>query len=251
MQWRGGLSCLCALVTTGCASVHYPRLTDAGGCAIERVAVQDGRAQFQFNGLSPDGRTLAVGWEQQEQHGAYLLDLRTGARTPLPAVFDNAVSFSPDGRRLISAARSADRRTEIVELVLATGATRTIASDPAAEFLPSYSPDMSRVYFNSYRSGRSDLYVVQLATGALTRLTTFDGYDAHAQISPDGTRLAFHREVSQGQLRGRRARPRLRRRAGARRRARRRRVSGVVARWPASRLQLRSRDARRAGSICS
>jgi TolB protein len=108
------------------------------------------------------------------------------------------VSFSPDGRRLISAARSADRRTEIVELVLATRATRTIASDPAAEFLPSYSPDMSRVYFNSYRSGRSDLYAVQLATGALTRLTTFDGYDAHAQVSPDGTRLAFHREVSKG-----------------------------------------------------
>ena len=76
--------------------------------------------------------------------------------------------------------------------------TRTIASDPAAEFLPSYSRDLSRVYFNSYRSGSSDLYVVQLSTGALTRLTIFDGYDAHAQISPDGTRLAFHREVTKG-----------------------------------------------------
>ncbi len=198
MQWRGGLTCLCALMTTGCASVHYPRLADAGGCVIERVAVQDGRAQFQFNGLSPDGRTLAVGWEQQEQHGAYLLDLRTGARTPLPPAFDNAVSFSPDGRRLISAVRSADRRTEILELTSATGATRVLASDPAAEFLPSYSRDLSRVYFNSYRAGSSDLYVVQLATGALTRLTTFDGYDAHAQLSPDGTRLAFHREVAKG-----------------------------------------------------
>lgn len=183
---------------TACASARYARVPDAGGCIVERIAAEDGTSQFQFNGLSPDGRLLAIGWERQGQHGAYLLDLRSGARTDLPAVIDNAVSFSPDGRMLLSAVRTPDRRTEILELSRANGATRVLASDPAAEFLPSYSRDMSRVYFNSYRTGASDLYVIERATGALTRLTTDERYDAHAQLSPDGARLAFHRQIAPG-----------------------------------------------------
>lgn len=54
---------------------------------------------------------------------------------------------------------------------------------------------MSKVYFNSYRTGGSDLYVINLHTGALIRLTTYEGYDAYAQLSPDETRIAFHRNV--------------------------------------------------------
>lgn len=192
---RKTIALLCVGLLPGCATARYDVSIDAGGCAAERVALAPGMLQFQFNGVSPDGRTLAVGWERGGAHGASLLDLRTGARSDLPTVFDNAVSFSPDGRRLIAAVRTPDRRTEIVELDRASGQTRVIASDPSADFLPSYSRDMSRVYFNSYRTGGSDLYVASRATGAVTRLTTFDGYDAHAQLSPDETRLAFHRNT--------------------------------------------------------
>jgi Tol biopolymer transport system component len=188
---------IAALTLWGCATAHVATLPDAGGCRVERIAFEPGVLQFQFNGVSPDGRTLAVGWERAGTHGAYLLDLGTGTRTDLPSAFDNAVSFSPDGRKLVSAVRTPDRRTEILELDRANGATRVIASDESADFLPSYSRDMSRLFFNSYRTGRSDLYVADLRTAALTRLTSFDGYDAHAQLSPDETRIAFHRNVGQ------------------------------------------------------
>lgn len=96
---------------------------------------------------------------------------------------------------MISAVRTPDRRTEILELDLKSGAMTVIASDPAAEFLPSYSRDMSKVYFNSYRSGASDLYSINVADSALIRLTEFDGYDAYARLSPDETRVAFHRSI--------------------------------------------------------
>lgn len=189
--------CVAALPLWGCATARFATLPDAGGCRVERIAFEPGVLQFQFNGVSPDGRTLAVGWERDGRYGAYLLDLGSGKRTDLPSAFDNAVSFSPDGRRLVSAVRTPDRRTEILELDRASGATRVIASHESADFLPSYSRDMSRLVFNSYRTGRSDLYVADLDTGALTQLTTFDGYDAHAQLSPDETRIAFHRNVGQ------------------------------------------------------
>ena len=191
---RYAIVCL-VIGLSACAPMRYPAVVDAGGCTVERVALEDGVSQFQFNGLSPDGRMLAVGWERGGARGSYLLDLRTGARSELPAVFDNGASFSPDGRKLISAVRTPDRRTDILELDRACGATRLIASDPGADFLPSYSRDMSRVYFNSYRTGASDLYVADLRTDTVQRLTTFDGYDAHAQLAPDQSRIAFHRNV--------------------------------------------------------
>jgi TolB protein len=171
---------------------------DPSGCILERIAVAPDVALFQFNGLSPDGRTLAIGWERREgnarDRGAYLLDLRSGAREDLPA-FNNAVSFSPDGTTLIGANFSADRRTEIFTQNRRTGATETVASDPAADFLPSFSPDMRRVFFNSYRTGASDIYVLDTKTGVLTRLTSSEDYEAYASISPDGRQLAFHRNV--------------------------------------------------------
>jgi Tol biopolymer transport system component len=190
------IALLCVALLPACATTRHHGQAEVGPCAEEKVVLEPGTLHFQFNGVSPDGRTLAVGWERGGAHGAALIDLRTGARTELPPVLDNAVSFSPDGRRLIAAVRTPDRRTEIVELDRASGRTRVIASDPSADFLPSYSRDMRRVYFNSYRTGGSDLYVASTEDGALTRLTTFEGYDAHAQLAPDQTRLAFHRNTA-------------------------------------------------------
>jgi Tol biopolymer transport system component len=51
-------------------------------------------------------------------------------------------------------------------------------------------PDFSRGYvwalYKDY-----DIFVTDLKTGALTRLTSTPGYDAEATISPDGTRIVF------------------------------------------------------------
>lgn len=188
-----------------CAStptLRFEASTDAGGCLLERIAVDDGVAQFSFNGLSPDGRTLAIGWERGEgaatERGAYLLDLRTGVRENLPA-FNNAVSFSRDGDTLIGAVfTTAGLRTEIVAQDRRNGETRTYASDPSAEFLPSFSADQQRIYFNSYRTGGSDLYAFDVSTGATTPLTSSDQYEAYARLSPDGRQLAFHRNLGDG-----------------------------------------------------
>ena len=197
LSLKGGAFAVVACVAAACGTAQhrFVTLADASGCSLERIAVQEGTAQFSFNGLSPDGRRLAIGWERGQERGAYLLHLQSGAREDLPKAFDNAASFSPDGRRIISAVRTPDRRTELLEIERASGATRVYASDAAADWLPSYSRDMRRLYFNSYRTGASDLYVLEIATGALTRLTTFEGYDAYARLSPDESKLAFHRNI--------------------------------------------------------
>ena len=170
------------------------------GCPVERVAGARGENHVLFHGLSPDGRTMAVGWDRATgaatQRGAYLLDLRTGKRTDLPHL-NNAPSFSPDGRFLVSA-NYADRvlRTEIVELDQRTGAARTYASGPSAEWLASYGRDGRSILFNSTRTGGSDIYEVNRATGALRQVTSDPRYEAHASYIDGGRRIIFHRQTA-------------------------------------------------------
>ena len=170
-------------------------------CKLNLIASAPGENRVMFRGLSPDGRFMAIGWdrkaESKMERGAYLLDLRTGARSNLPHL-NNAASFSPDGRFLVSANYAADRslKTEIVELNRRTGGARTLASAPSAEWLGSYSTDGRWVVFNSTRSGGSDLYRVRRDTGSVEQLTSDARYEAHGQLFDRDRKLLFHRQTS-------------------------------------------------------
>ncbi len=170
---------------------------DPGECQIERIPAEDDIRSFQLNSMSPDGETIAIGWDRESgERGTYLLDLTTGAQTDVPEMNNGAI-FSPDGRRLLNAVYVDDGKTDIVEIDIESRDVTIIASHPEWDWLPCYSPDGSRIVFSSYRSGNSDIYVYDQASQELTQLTNTDMYEAHAQFSPDGTRIAFHRQVSE------------------------------------------------------
>lgn len=172
----------------------------AGVCPVTEVAGAPGENHVMFHGLSPDGRTLAVGWDREAkgatERGAYLLDLRTHRKSELPTL-NNAPSFSPSGRFLVSANYAADPslRTEIVEFDRRNGTSRTYASGASAEWLASYSPDGRSILFNSTRSGASDLYRFKREEGLLDRLTRDPRYEAHGQYVDGGRRVIFHRQT--------------------------------------------------------
>lgn len=169
-------------------------------CPIEPVAGVPGENHVTFRAMSPDGRSIAVGWDKgsgpSTQRGAYLLDLRTGNRTDLPHL-NNAPSFSKNGRFLVSANYSADPalRTEIVELDRRSGATRTYASAQSGEWLASYAPDGRSILFNSTRSGGSDIYRIRRDTDAVDQLTSDPRYEAHASYIDGGRGIIFHRQT--------------------------------------------------------
>lgn len=168
-------------------------------CPTELVAGAAGENHVMFHGLSPDARTLAVGWDKgigaATQRGAYLLDLRTGKRTELTGL-NNAPTFSPDGRNLVAANYSdGPDKTEIVDIIVKTGEGRVYASSSAGEWLPSYSPDGKWILFNSTRTGHSDIYRIRRGSDALERVTKDDRYEAHASFIDGGRRIIFHRQT--------------------------------------------------------
>jgi TolB protein len=179
-------------------AMQFAPAADLGGCAISRVTdAAPGELHFQFEGISHDDRRLFVAWEKGESRGAYILDLESGRRRDVPGV-DNAGVFAPDDARILAAHSGADRTTELFEVELATGERRPVAPHPRHEFLATYSPDGNWILFNSYRTGRSDVYVVPRTGGEPERLTDFEGYEAHAAFSPDMKSILFHRNVGEG-----------------------------------------------------
>ena len=56
---------------------------------------------------------------------------------------------------------------------------------------PAWSPDGTRIAFQSYRDGQAEIYVMNADGSGLSRLTASSDYDGEPSWSPDGKRIAF------------------------------------------------------------
>ncbi len=74
---------------------------------------------------------------------------------------------------------------------LAGGEARLLVSHPANETRPMYSPDGTRLAFVSNRTGNGDIYVLQLNSGGLKRITFDDSAEQLDAWSRDGKYLYF------------------------------------------------------------
>jgi eukaryotic-like serine/threonine-protein kinase len=92
---------------------------------------------------------------------------------------------------LLGRQRSNDESTRSVEIVPFT-------SFPGDERLPSFSPDGSRVAFAwNGEEGNTDIYIKQVGTEALQRLTTDVAPDTQPRWSPNGLYIAFLRQKAE------------------------------------------------------
>ncbi len=106
------------------------------------------------------------------------------APTPKPSFAQPAIS--PDGSRIAFVSGGA-----IWEVPAAGGAAHLLVADKGADSRPLYSPDGSRLAFVSDATGDGDIYVLDLASGGLTRLTFADGRDRLSGWSHDGKWVYF------------------------------------------------------------
>jgi hypothetical protein len=142
--------------------------------------------------LSPDGTKLA--WVQAPSGAITKVwsgsATATGAAALTPALTD-AIQSSPSwasATRLAFTMANASS-ADIYDLTLGGTAT-LLAGGSAAEVEPAYSPDGSTVVFASNRSGDTELYLANVGTGVVTRLTTRIGSDGAPTWLADG-RIVF------------------------------------------------------------
>jgi len=222
--------------TNGLYDVFVKDLTTG---AITRVSTDAGGAQGDGGSdvvvFSPDGTKVAfwsassnlVPGDTNGNPDIFVKDLTTGAITRVSTDAGGAQGhngsssipvFSPDGTKVAFWSASSNLvpgdtnySVDIFVKDLVTGAITRISTDAAgaqgndSSLRPVFSPDGTKVAFMSYASNlvpgdtnySSDIFVKDLTTGAITRISTdaagaqLDGASLGPAFSPDGTRVAF------------------------------------------------------------
>ncbi len=95
-------------------------------------------------------------------------------------------SLSPDGGMIAFASGG-----DIWEVAATGGIAHLLVSGPATEARPLYSPDGKRLAFTSTRGGSANIYVLDLTSGAITRITYAEAGEELDAWSPDGKWLYF------------------------------------------------------------
>jgi len=107
-------------------------------------------------------------------------------------------SWAPDGTRFVFTSpcklNTDSYRESSLYISNADGTEITpLTTAPGGDFDPDWSPDGSRIAFTSLRDGRKEIYVLELATSMLTRLTFSDTDEECSQPawSPFGNQIAY------------------------------------------------------------
>ena len=107
------------------------------------------------------------------------------------------LSWGPSGDRLAYFVRTEDFRSLIIHNVVKGKVERRIPlktiNEPES---PTFSPDGRVVAFSGLRDAKSDIYAVNLESGAITNLTNDEFADFAPAFSPDGTFLVYMARVS-------------------------------------------------------
>lgn len=142
---------------------------------------------------SPDGRTLAYVSFEQGNSAVWMQEIATGSRRKLASFkgINGAPVFSPDGQSLaLTLSRSGS--PEIYVMDIESGQLTQLTTHWAIDTEPAWTPDGRNIIFTSDRGGKPQLYEVDAQGGGDARRITRRGdYNARANISPDGKRIAM------------------------------------------------------------
>jgi Tol biopolymer transport system component len=176
---------------------HEIAILDVNSTDVERRIRVPGVGAISHIAWSPNGRTIAFSGSAGGISDLYLLDLGAGTVRQLTndKYADIQPAWSPDGQTIAFASdrgATTDFTTmvfsplQLATIELATGRVSVFSPFPRGKHInPQYSPDGRSLFFISDQDGFSDVYRLQLATGAVSRVTRLStGVSGITAISP-------------------------------------------------------------------
>lgn len=145
-------------------------------------------------GLSPDGKLLAVSCAQIKggQHDVYVIP--AGGGGPARKVTDGATSsyfhaWAPDSRT-IAFTRGSAGKADIFLAPIEGGREDQLTHDTLNDG-PDFTPDGKLIYFDSVRSGTTQIWRMHADGSAPEQVTDSEGMSSSPHVSPDGKAIAF------------------------------------------------------------
>ncbi len=176
---------------------HEIAILDVASTSIEQRLRVPGVGAIANIAWSPDGRTIAFSGQAGGLSDLYLVDRAAGSVRQLTSdrYADIQPTWSPDGRTI---AFSTDRGPQtdfttmafsplqLATIDVATGRISVFSPFVRGKHInPQYSPDGQSLFFISDQDGYADIYRLQLASGAVSRVTRLStGVSGITDISP-------------------------------------------------------------------
>ena len=160
----------------------------------------------RYADVSPDGRSVVYVTNDRSTSTLRIAELTAeyelvNARALVPSArFEQAYTprFSADGRSVVYSAWSTGGFRDIRLVDVATGQFRELSHDRAMDQQPVFSHDGKRVYFASDRSGVSNIYAYELASGQLRQVTNVLNGAYYPELSEDERTLVYTGYTSRG-----------------------------------------------------
>jgi TolB protein len=160
------------------------------GDRTRRVAIPSGESHNDFNPvIAPDGSRIAFVSNRSGRLEIWLHETATGAVRKLTegASVAGGLAWSADSRQLaFTTTATASKLSGIALASVESGAFRVLTD--GNDFSASLSARGDRILFTSMRDGDADLYLLDVQSGGVTRLTHSAGADDGAVFLPEPIR---------------------------------------------------------------
>ncbi|MDD6180817.1 MAG: translocation protein TolB [Desulfovibrionaceae bacterium] len=147
---------------------------------------------------SRDGRFIVFTHLDHKSHALGVWDRASGQvqRIRFPGNTVIGPSFMPDNRVAVSLSNG--RTPDIYLLNHAFQKERALESSPYINVSPSFDSTGTKMAFTSNRLGGPQIFMKDLSSGAVSRVSKGGSYNTEANISPDGTLVVYSRMTDYG-----------------------------------------------------
>ena len=153
--------------------------------------------------LSPtwslDGRFIVFSHIDDRSHALGVWDRKSGKvqRIRFPGNTVIGPSFTPDNR--VAVALSQGRNPDIYQLDSSFKVERTLEANHSINVSPSFDSSGTKMAFTSSRLGGPQIFMKDLPSGQVTRVSREGSYNTEPNLSRDGALIAFTRLTAAGQ----------------------------------------------------